>query len=223
LADQHFGMTRHALRVHCPQNGLFAVSSLGTLGADADGWVKSLAEPLAWLTETLQPLDESRLERLWSLAGNRLALLDRCVACLAQRYPEAPATATFQRRLAELHRRRRRRWSLAGLASAACLVAGMWTYDAVGYQQALRVETDHPEAPASVLANWHEYESWHPTRHWTTLSAEHEAQRNDALAQQIHEQERDRRLHQLRLQAADPDADAGAVWQPLRAAAILRA
>jgi hypothetical protein len=213
LAAQHFGITRHALQVHCPRNGLFAVSSLGSLGAEADCWVKSLAEPLAWLTETLQSLDESRAERLWSLAGNRLGLLDRCVTCFAQRYPDAPATAAFQRRLAELHGRRRRRWSLAGLASAACLVAGMWTYDAAGYQQALQVETEHPEAPATVLANWQQYEAWHPTRHWTTLSAEHEAQRNDALAQRVHEQERDRRLAQLRVQAADPDADAVAVWR----------
>jgi hypothetical protein len=213
LADRHFGMTRHALQTHCPRNGLFAVSSLATLSAEADAWIGALAEPLTWLSATLQALDEARLARLWSVAGSRLALLDRCVGCFARRYPAAPVTATYQRRLAELHRRRRRRWSLVGLASAACLVAGLWTYDAVGYQQALRVETEHPEAPATALASWQEYQTWHPTRHWTTVSVEQEAQRHDELAQRIHEQERDRRLQQLRLKAADPDADAVAVWR----------
>lgn len=218
LADKHFGMTRHALQAHCPRNGLFAVSSLRTLepdqdAGDADTWTKLLGEPLTWLTETLQALDEARLERLWSLAGNRPGLLDGSVTCFARRYPEAPATAELRRRLAEAHRRRARRFSLVGLASAACLAAGIWSYDALGYQDALGVETDRADAPGVVLAKWQEFQTWHPTRHWTTLGAEQEAERHEALAQQIRQQERDQRLARLRRQAADPDADAAAVWQ----------
>src|SRR5262249_26565897 len=52
-----------------------------------------LAEPLVWLAASLHAQDEARMERLWSLAGNHLGLLERCVACFARRYPDAPAAA----------------------------------------------------------------------------------------------------------------------------------
>src|SRR5262249_2228493 len=108
------GMTRHSMQAHCPRNGLFAVSSMGpnrraeNVGPPVNALQPAgLAEPLVWLASTLQAQDEARLEQVWKHAGNNVALLERCVACFAQRYPEAEATNAYQRRLRELQRRRR--------------------------------------------------------------------------------------------------------------------
>ena len=64
----------------CPVGGM----SLSTKA----GWPSSV-EVFTWLATALQAQDEARLERLWALAGDRVALLERCVACFARRYPDA--------------------------------------------------------------------------------------------------------------------------------------
>ncbi|MBL8800206.1 MAG: GTPase domain-containing protein [Planctomycetia bacterium] len=204
VADRHFGMTRHALAAHCPENGLFAVSALG------EELQQPLAEPLAWLADALQRLDQSRLERLWTLARGDVALLERCVACFAQRYPDAPATADFQQRLRQLQQQRRRRRWAAGLAGAACLLVGLWGYDALGYQAVQRVTDD----PALALQHWEDYRVWHPTRQLTGVS--HTEQEDAVIAdlnRQLRDRQRDARLAELRRQAADPDANPEAGWQ----------
>jgi GTPase SAR1 family protein len=121
-------MARHALQTHCPRSGLFAVSALkeGETSAftlDPSGF----GEPLVWLAEGLQTQDEARLERIWTLASGRVALLERCLACFTQRYPDAPAVAIYRQRLRDLRRQRRRRWALAGAAAVAGIAGALWT------------------------------------------------------------------------------------------------
>ncbi|HZT80923.1 MAG TPA: hypothetical protein VFA26_11895, partial [Gemmataceae bacterium] len=188
-------------------------------GADAPGspfvlcpW--NLAEPLTWLAGVLQAQDEVRLERLWSLAGNDLGLLDRCTACFARRYPDAPAAAAFRKRLREARCRRLRRRGLTGAATAACLVLGLWTYDAWGRHRAEAFQRDHADQPAAALEQWRDYQAWHPTRHLLRASSEEvEEARLRELRRQAREKERDDRLAELRRRAADPDADPEAAWQ----------
>lgn len=216
LARTHFGMTRHALQSHCPRNALFAVSSLGRPGLVREP--ANLAGPLAWLATALQARDEARLEQIWTQAGNKVPLLHRCVACFARRYPDAPATQVFQDRLRELRRRRRRRWSLAGAATAACLLVGLWSYDALGHQAAVRFEENHPANPAASLERWQQFQKWHPTRHLLgTVSAAAEEKHGKELAAASQEMQRDARLADLRRRAANPDADPEAVWQQFQA------
>jgi hypothetical protein len=176
-AEQHFRMTLHTLDLHCAQHALFAVSSLGGSIPASTGpkqtfvpQPRGLAEPLIWLTEALQALDEARLNYLWELAGTNLALLERCVASFSRRYPGTKATADFQRRLREQQQQRRRRRGLVAAILAACALLSLWTYDAWGKQRSAQLR-----------------------------------------AQQYAE-----RLTELRRHAADPDADAEAVWQELQ-------
>jgi hypothetical protein len=210
LADHHFGMTRHALRSHCPHNGLIAVSSL------RDGTVlepTNLAEPLTWLAAALQAQDEARLERLWSLAGNHVAILERAVASFVRRYPEAPLSEMHRQRLKQLRRRLRRRRGLIGMGTAACLLLAVWTYDALAYRAAAHYEAEHAAEPAAVLAAWQEYQAWHPTRHLlSTTTQESEDEHLKDLACQARQQDRAARLADLRRHAADPDADPEALW-----------
>jgi GTPase SAR1 family protein len=215
LTGRHFDLVRHALQSHCSHNGLFAVSSLGR----ADGPPRTLqpsglAEPLAWLATTLQAQDEARLAKLWALAERQPALLERCVACFARRYPDAPATAQYRRRLRELHWRLWRRRGLAVLGTAAALVFGLWSYDAVAYQQAAGFEQRHAGNPESVLQHWHAYQAWHPTRNLLrSRAAEAEAAHLDVLGRQARQQQADLALAELRRRAADPDADPERLWQ----------
>ena len=51
------------------------------------------------------------------------------------------------------------------MATAACLLLGLWTYDLLGYQRATAFETENPSAPAAALSQWQAYQDWHPTRH----------------------------------------------------------
>jgi hypothetical protein len=222
LAQQHFGMTRHALASHCPQNGVFAVSSHTALnreqstGGDASPPPADspLATVLFWLAKSLQSLDESRLERLWSLAPNDSRLLHRCVNVFAKRYPDAPVTQTYRQRLLELKRRKRRRLTLAAVVVLACLALGTWSYDAVGQEQAERFAATHDTDPGAVLDNWKTFETWHPTRLlWGQVNAEQEELRRLELLHRIRDQQRDQRLAALRRDAADPDADPSAAWQ----------
>jgi GTPase SAR1 family protein len=227
LMERQFAMTRHALRLHCPQHALFAVSSLGaSLPAAVEGQPpppfapqpSGLDGPLAWLAAVLQDQDEARLKRLWQEAGTNLPLLGKCVTSFARRYPGAPAAQKQREELAERRRRRRNRRWLFGAAAAACLVLGIGTYDAVGEQAAARFAAEHADDPASVRERWLRYRAWHPTRHFLRpAAAEAERERLRTLDEQVRTKQRDERLADLRRRAADPDADPESVWQELQA------
>jgi GTPase SAR1 family protein len=245
--EDHFRMTRHTLELHCPQHALFAVSSLGhplpdaTVGPASRAGVDvplgsrhlpsaaaetkqpfaprpiGLADPLVWLADTLQALDEARLNHLWQMPGNHLPLLQRCVASFARRYPGTPVAAAFQRRLREQRRQRLRRRGLVAAILAVCAFLGTWTYDALGQQRAERFAADNAGDPVAVRQHWLTYQSWHPTRHWLRpAAARAEQQRLHELDERIHDQQYTERLAELRRRASDPDADAETVWQDLQ-------
>jgi hypothetical protein len=155
------------------------------------------------LTTALQAQDEARLERLWSLAGADLALMERCVACFARRYPEATVTAVHQQRLRELRRRRSRRRGMLAATLAASVVACLWAYDALGYQRVTRFEAEHSGDPVAALHQWQSYQFWHPTRHWLRSSSTR-AEEKHLL---------DLQLAELRQRASDPDAEPETAWQ----------
>jgi hypothetical protein len=221
--SEFFDMTRHALQTHCPHGGLFAVSSLGRARSAepgtpaADFQPRHLGELLSWLVDAWRAQDESRMEELWPLATGDVALLRRCVASFACRYPDAPVLAGYRERLAVLTRQRRRRRGLLAAAAAACLLVGLTTYDAVGYQQAARFENDHETDPVAALERWEGYQTWHPTRNWLRPSAARaEDQHLHDLGEEAHRKTGIDRLADLARQAADPEADAEALWQQLR-------
>ncbi len=224
VVNRHFGMTRHTLELHCPQHGLFAVSSLGapmpTESESAASFTPrpvGLASPLIWLAETLQAQDEARLNQLWNLPGNNVPLLERCVASFARRYPGTPATTAFQHRLRDLRRQRLRRRTFAGALAAACLLVSVWTYDVWGQQRASRFEAANVGDPAAVRQNWLSYQTWHPTRNVLHPSAaQAERQHLRELDERIHAKQYSDRLSELRRHAGDRDADAEAVWQELQ-------
>lgn len=221
IVSRHFRMTRHTLELHCPQHGLFAVSSLGAaMPAAAERFTPrplGLAGPLIWLAESLQAQDEARLNHLWKLSGNDLSLLSRAVAAFVRRYPGSEAAAVFQRRLRELRRQRRHRRIIAAAVAAAGLLLSLWTYDAWGEQRAVRFAAENATDPAAVRRNWLSYQTWHPTRHWLhSTTARQEQQRLAQLDERIHAQQYAERLSELRRRAADPDADAETLWQQLR-------
>jgi GTPase SAR1 family protein len=220
LADRRFDMTRHALRLHSPQHGLFAVSSLGgpIEGAAGPGGFTpkpaGLEGPLAWLAGVLQTQDEARLEQIWKLAPRDLRLLERCVYCFARRYPDAPATKTFIQRLTALRRRRVLHRTVAGVAAALAVLLGGWSYDAFGESQARRFADANANDPAAVRERWQSYQAWHPTRNWLRpATARRERDGMLQLDAEIRERQREERLAELRRAAADPDADPEAVWQ----------
>ncbi len=208
LAAKHLGMTRHALAHHASPSATFAVSSLRGEGLHA---------PLAWLAEALRIQDEERLESIFS-AGADAAVLTRCVACFAARYPDAPATKRFRARLAGLRRARVRRRGLIGTGVAACLVLALAAYDVLGRQGAARFEADNDNDPSAALARWEQYQTWHPTRGLFLPGATRaEGERLRALAEAARQSQRDARLAELRREAGDPDADSEAVWSHFQA------
>ncbi len=227
LVERQFAMTQHALRLHCPQHALFAVSSLGgPLPEPPEGGApvpftprpSGLDGPLTWLATVLQAQDEARLQRLWQEAPNDLRLLGRCVASFERRYPDSPAAPANRRKLAERRRRQRgRRW-LLGAAAAVSLMLGIGTYDALGEQAAARYAVEHADDPAAVRERWLDFRTWHPTRHlFRPAAAEAERARLRDLEEQVRAKQRDERLADLRRRAADPDTDAEAVWEQLQA------
>jgi hypothetical protein len=224
VVSRHFRMTRHTLEIHCPQYGLFAVSSLGAPMPAASESAKpfaprpaGLAGPLIWLADSLQTQDEARLNQLWDLAGDKVILLERCVVSFARRYPGTPAAVAFQRRLLDLRRQRLRRRTFGGALTAACLLLSLWTYDAWGQQRASRFADDNADDPAAVRRNWLSYQTWHPTRNvLRPAAAQAEQKRLRELDERIHAKEYNERLAELRRRAADPDADSEAVWEDLQ-------
>lgn len=223
VVDQHLGMTRHTLELHCPQHALFGVSSLGEPLPDRDVPASftphpaGLAAPLVWLADSLRAQDEARLERLWEMSGSNLPLLERCVESFTRRYPGSAAAATCQRRLREQRRRRLRRRTLAGALLTVAIFFGVWTYDAVGEQRALSFAASNADDPVAVRENWLAYQAWHPTRSWLRpASAQAERQCLRELEQLIHNRQYTERLTELRRRAADPDADPEEVWHDLQ-------
>jgi hypothetical protein len=222
LATQRFAMTRHALQLHCPKHGFFAVSSLGGPAPQpgAGPFVPrplGLDGPLTWLATALQAQDVARLNTLWNLAKGDVKLLARCVACFARRYPDALETKEFAQRLAEQRRARRRRWIRTAVAAAAGLVLSLWTYDVLGEQQAQRFADANPADLVAVREQWLRYQTWHPTRHWLRPgAAQAERERLRALAERIREHDCAERLTRLRHLAANFDADPDTVWAEFR-------
>jgi hypothetical protein len=221
LVEKTFRMTRHALASHAPQHSVLAVSSLGSPLPTGDGGAPPTVElrplgmeaPLNWLAEMLQVQDEARLNRLWELAGNDLALLSRCVHCFARRYPDAPATAVHRQRLRALRLRKLKQRVLAGALAVFALVAALWGYDAYGLTQVKRFESANAEDLPAVRARWTEYQRWHPTRAWLRPAvAQAEREHLRALDQRIREHEIADRLAEVRRHAADPDEDPENVW-----------
>ncbi|HEY1861025.1 MAG TPA: hypothetical protein VGG61_11755 [Gemmataceae bacterium] len=219
---ERLGMTRHALQSHCPQNGIFAVSSLGAAPDNGDGSSMlapvNLDGPLAWLTGALQSQDEARLEWLWSQAPGQAALHTRALACFTRRYPDAEAATRYRQRIAADKKRRRWRRALVGMGTAAGLLASLWTYDAWGRQQAVRFEADHGDDPAAAAKHWRDFQKWHPTRHALGVANERaERDRMQDLDAQARDKERDSRLEQLHRLAADVEADPETVWRQFHA------
>lgn len=215
LLEPLLGMTRHTLQMHCPWQGVFAVSSLGGRLSGAAPTLRpaGLDGPLHWLLHALQARDEARLERLWQIAGHDLPLLDRATRAFLRRHPEAATARGFRRRLTRARWRQRRRRLVAALGVLAGLVVTARASDTLGHRQLegrLRAAGDDP---AAQLAVWHTYQRWHPTRHWFLPgSLPRERQQIAALEQRRHDQQRDDQLARLRRLAADPDADPLASW-----------
>jgi GTPase SAR1 family protein len=226
LADRQFDLVRHGLRTHCAQNDVFAVSSLGgdwrtAAAPDAPRpplQPRNLDAPLTWLVGALQAQDEARLDRLWLTAGTPPAVLERCVACFARRYPDSPKTPVFQQRVRQQRRRRSLRRGLVVAAAVLGLLATLGIYDAFAYRQAAGFEHDNPADPEAVLRRWESYQTWHPTRNLLSAAAARTEDTHLAeLRRQARARQRDRRWEELRRQAADLDADPEPVWQAFQA------
>jgi hypothetical protein len=207
---ERLGMTRHALNTHCPWHDVFAISSLNAAG---ELQPVGLGEPLGWLVQSLRAQDEARLERLWQIAPGNLTLLARATLTFAWRYPDAPATKAFKRRLFSQRWRKRRRQFLAVAALLLATWLGLWSYDFFGERGVRRIATQNPSNPEVVLAAWRSYQTWHPTRHLLRPAAVR-AEREDVaeLERVQREQARQERLTDLRKRARDPDADPEIVW-----------
>jgi hypothetical protein len=221
MVERQFGMTQHALRLHAPQQAFFAVSSLGgPVAANGPFTLRpfGLDGPLAWLAEALRLQDETRMERLWQEAGNDTALLHRCVACFARRYPNSPSLERYRSRLLELIRRKRRRRGLTMVLAVAAAFLTVGTYDAVGEQRMARFAVEHADDPAAVRENFQSYRAWHPTRHlFRPAAARAEAERLRELDGQVRGRHREERLAELHRRAADADADPEGLWQQFQA------
>ena len=215
LATDRFGMTRHALESHCPRNAMFGVSCVQN--DEASKLViapKNLDAILNWLSSVLQAQDADRLDRLLRDEKSGLPLLRRCVDFFARRYPDAPETACFRARLREARRRRLWRRSLTCAATAAGLAFSLWSYDAYGFSQAARFESDHSDAPALALEHWQSYQAWHPTRHVTRVSpAAAEETRLQELKADARRVQCQAQLADLRRRSANADANEAELWQ----------
>lgn len=213
LADS-LPMTRTALTQHSPQHAMLAVSSLG--GDLKPGHLlapQGFESLLTWLLHALQAQDEARLERIFALAPRDVGLLARCVACFARRYPTAPATADYQRRLAAA---RRSVWQRR-LVGAAALLLGLfgtaYAYDTLAAASAQRFEQDNRHDLGAVVARWHGFHTWHPT--WPYLAPTTARDQRDHLRHleaELRTEQMQARLEAIRRAASDPDADMEKVW-----------
>jgi GTPase SAR1 family protein len=225
LVQEHLGMTRHALLLHSPQHAVMAVSSLGQPipthalaiagdnSADDPGEVEAppafqprptgLAEPLLFLTTSLQEQDEARLAQIWQLEPNNLGLLQRCSDCFTRRYPDAQATRKYAFRLRQLRSKIQRRRLLVAGSALMTLVLALWGYDAWGRYQVQCFERAQRDDSAALLQEWQQFLKWHPTRHLFPGGGGPHAE-SDHL--------RDLELADLRRQAEDPDVSPETIW-----------
>jgi hypothetical protein len=219
-------LARHALEAHCPSRGFFAVSSLGQAPAsNSSNYLQNyesgkqsihVDEPLRWLVDVLQVQDEARLEKLWTLSPNQASLLQRAGAVVSRRYPRSTSAAKHAERIKSLVRGQRRRRVLAIAGTAACLVGGLWTYDAVAHARTIQFEKEHADAPSEALQAWNAYQAWHPTRNLLNSSGQREEeQRVKELAANARRQDLAERLADWRKHAVRNEDDPQEVWQLL--------
>lgn len=220
LVQDRLGMTLHALLLHCPRHAVMAVSSLGQPIQEAKTEPAfqprpiGLAGPLLFLAESLRDQDEARLEQIWQLQPDNLALLQRCVHCFARRYPDASATRKFTLRLRQLRRKKQHRRLLVGGAALLAVVLALWGHDVWGRHQVQRFNEAHGDDPSALLQQWRDFQRWHPTRHlFLTEDTYGESERLRDLEERVREQQWADQLAQLRRQADDPDVKAEAVWE----------
>ena len=134
-------MTRHTLELHCPQHGLFAVSSLGrpipALRKTKEPFTPrpmGLAEPLD-LVGRIAASDSTRrsLNYCGIAAATMSPLLERCVASFRRRYP-----ARLSQQLPASSARSAATTCPPSHLAGACGVVPflVWTYDAWGEHRA---------------------------------------------------------------------------------------
>lgn len=166
LAEDLYGMTRHALAQHVPRSAIFAVSSFGPGSRDglppAELHPMGLDQPLTWLAEQLEDIDRDRLDWLWDLAPEDRPRLERCVAAYARRYPKSDRIEVYEDRLTALRRRHRRRRLGIAAATATAALVGVLAYDAWGYRSALAAERSNRPA-VELERRWTDFVAWHPT------------------------------------------------------------
>jgi hypothetical protein len=109
-----------------------------------------------------------------------------------------------------------RLWRILLILVAVTAVLGLAVggYDALGYRQAVRFESEHADEPAAVLQSWQEFCAWHPTRNviWPG-AAQAEEEHLATLGEHVRKVRYAQDLAALRQQAGDPDADPEAAWQ----------
>ncbi len=214
LLGERFPMTRTALERHSPQHALLAVSSLGgPLTAGGDIQPQGFEALIAWVLRALQAQDEARLTRLWHLAGNDLALMERCVTVFARRYPNAPATAIHRKRLAQLRRRIWRNRLIAASLGLVALFGAVFAYDFFGARSAQKFEQENADNLPAVVSRWQGFQTWHPT--WAYLAPTAARAQRDHLRQleaDLYQQRLDARLAEVKRAADDPDADPEKVY-----------
>jgi hypothetical protein len=226
VAQRYFRMTLHTLALHSPQHATLAVSSLGSpippVSEEAapppfSPQPVGLDGPLVWLAEALQAQDEQRLDHLWQLAPRDLSLLTRATHSFCRRYPSTAAAAAFQKRLQAAQRRHQVRNLAGGLVGAACMLLGLWTYDAWGMSRVQQRAAELDADPIAAQQEWQSFQRWHPTRrllHPQYAPLEQAAEQD--LAQRIAARKFADGLAELQRRAADPTTDAEEAWQRLQ-------
>jgi hypothetical protein len=174
LAEDLYGMTRHALARHVPRSAIFAVSAYGP--GSHHGQVPSelhpmgLDAPLTWLAIQLEAIDRDELEWLWDLAPDDTRRLERCLAAYAQRYPRSERLEFYEESLRQFRSRRRRRRALAALTVFAVGMLSAWVYDAVGFARASAYERTGDRPATAIARRWADFRRWHPFHGFTAPS-----------------------------------------------------
>jgi hypothetical protein len=220
LAREQFGLASHALQTHCPSHDFLAVSCLETSATDPlriQLAPRNLDSLLIWLVSAVQRQDESRLNWLWGQRACPPALLERCFAEFARRFPESAATGAFRQQIRQARWQRYRRRGLATAAAITATMVSLWGYDALGHYQARRFEEDNPAAAGASVERWQAYQAWHPTRFLTRASTpESEESHLVQLQTEARRQECETRLAEMRRRAEDPEVNAEALWEDFR-------
>ena len=177
-----------------------------------------LEEPLHWLTQTLQKQDQDRLEQIWNLVPQDLALLQRCgqhvYAPLSQRGGKAGSFgfASPGNAVANVCVARRLVW--------VCF--WRWCYRSGVMipgpnHQVEQFASNNATDPEAILEQWTSFERWHPTRHlWLTRGPAAEADHRQELEQRSRAARCERQLAELRRDMRDADANLTQVWERLQ-------